>query len=121
MKKQVRWIKQYAYALELGDIQVRIVKEPGVFWLANYGPGDLTLNLGRLGYAWFDEFPSNLERVVDLMIHEFGHHYSPDHLSEDYYKALTMLAAKSTLLALTMPNSFQVPDDLSRDFCTKCG
>ena len=26
--------------------------------------------------------------VNELLIHEYGHHYEGDHLSEDYYKAL---------------------------------
>jgi hypothetical protein len=66
----------------------------------------LTLNLAKLGHGWFDAFPANLQEVIDLMIHEFGHHDCSDHLSEDYYRALTRLGAKSTLLALTNPGVF---------------
>ena len=106
MTRQVAWIKRYALALKLGAIGVRIAREPLVHWCANYGPGCLTLNLAKLGHSWFDAFPANLQEVIDLMIHEFGHHDCSDHLSEDYYRALTRLGAKSTLLALTNPGVF---------------
>ena len=29
-----------------------------------------------------------------LLIHEFGHHFEKDHLSESYYDALTNIAAR---------------------------
>ena len=41
-----------------------------------------------------------LERVNDLLIHEYGHHYASDHLSSKYHDALTDLGAKLTRAAL---------------------
>jgi len=41
------------------------------------------------------------------LIHEFGHHYSSDHLSEDYYRALCKVGARIVRLALTKPEMFQ--------------
>jgi hypothetical protein len=91
----------------LGEtISVKIVIEPMIFWGANYGGNELTLNVGRLGHRFFNEFPGNIQEVMDLLIHEYGHQYSSDHLSEAYYSALTRLGAKSTLLALRQPALF---------------
>ena len=89
-------------------ISCTIVREPTVNWAANYGIGSLTMNLGKLGHRFFDEFPGNIEQVIDLAIHEFGHEYSGNHLSEDYYHALTRLGAKCTMLALKEPAFFNI-------------
>jgi hypothetical protein len=37
--------------------------------------------------------------VVRLLIHEFGHDYSGDHLSSQYHEALCRIGAKLFLLA----------------------
>jgi len=71
---------------------------------AAYGGRRLQLSTGRLGRAWF-RGPLR-EEQLDLVLHEFGHHYSDDHLSRDYYKALTRLGAKAAFLALTTPCLF---------------
>lgn len=85
---------------------VRFVREPSVYWMANFGTTiGLCLNYSRLGKKWF-ESPNRDERVLDLLIHEFGHAYSADHLSEAYHDALTMLGAKAVNLALTDPTFF---------------
>lgn len=59
---------------------------------ATYGPGRLSFNKLRLGGHWFD-LKSNREAIDALLIHEFGHHYSFDHLSRDYYDALCKISA----------------------------
>jgi hypothetical protein len=66
----------------------------------------LTLNLGRLGHKFFDHGIS--DDVNDLLIHELGHHWSGDHLSDDYHRALTRLGAKMVRLALEHPELFRV-------------
>ncbi|MBU8546147.1 MULTISPECIES: ATP-binding protein [Roseomonadaceae] len=77
-------------------IEVRIAVDADVKWLACYGPAGLMyLNKHRLGVKFFLEGPS--ERVLDLLIHELGHEYSGDHLSSDYYDALTKLGARLAL------------------------
>ena len=43
---------------------------------------------------------------VDLLIHELGHHYESSHLSEKYHKAITKMAGKVAVLALTKPEVF---------------
>jgi len=37
--------------------------------------------------------------VVNCYIHEFGHEYSPDHLSAEYHEALCRIGAKLYSLA----------------------
>ena len=84
---------------------VRIVKEPNVSWGANYGPGSLALNYGRLGRNWFARHKWD-EEVLDLLIHEFVHHTVSDHLSERFHKTATKLGAKCVGLALEYPREF---------------
>ena len=45
--------------------------------------------------------------VNDLLIDEFGHHFAGDHLSTDYYNALTKLGARMVRLALEKPDLFR--------------
>ena len=73
--------------------------------------GGLTVNVGRLGYEWFNRAPADTADIIDLLIHEFGHYYKKhpkmdDHLSSDYYNALTALAGRATVLALQQPKLF---------------
>jgi hypothetical protein len=68
---------------------------------AAYGSGRLDFNLLRLGHRWFEQGPT--EDVDRLLIHEFGHEFSPDHLSEDYHEALCRLGAGMKRLALEKP------------------
>jgi hypothetical protein len=70
---------------------------------ASYGNGDLTFNKFRLGAKWFEQGIS--EDVVELLIHEFGHEYSPDHLSDQYHEALCQIGAK--MFSLGRQNQLQ--------------
>jgi hypothetical protein len=72
---------------------------------ACYGPGDLHFNLFRLGHKWFEQ--GITEEVDRLLIHEFGHQYSGDHLSEEYHDALCLLGAKLKKLALEKPEALK--------------
>lgn len=99
MKRIVKYAKGLAWKLLDCDIQVDVVSKATWPYAATYGPGHLTFNLGRLGYAWFEDGPR--EDVDRLLIHEFGHHFSPDHLSGEYHDALCSLGAKLTQLALS--------------------
>jgi len=90
---------------ELLDTTPRVdfVRDLGWRFGAVYGQGVLTVNLSRLGRAFFD----GMEGQLDLLIHEYGHHYCGDHLSDDFYRALTKLGARMTMLALKKPECFQ--------------
>jgi hypothetical protein len=75
------------------------------FFAACYGAGRLDFNLLRLGHRWFEQGAS--EDVDALLIHEFGHQYSGDHLSGDYYEALCKLGAGLKKLALERPDAMR--------------
>ena len=87
-----------------GAVSVKIVNRFREHHAAWYGNRVLTFNLARLGHAWFNE---GIRQEVDrLLIHEFGHHASADHLSKEYHDALCKLGAKLTEIALTEPAFF---------------
>jgi len=99
-----------AYACFLGEalmgvkIVVSVVRTTNNF-LACYGKGRLDLNLNHLGRKWFEQGVT--EDVDRLLIHEFGHQYSGDHLSEDYHEALCQLGARLKRLALEQPEALR--------------
>jgi len=72
---------------------------------AAYGGRRLDFNLLRLGHRWFEQGPT--EDVDRLLIHEFGHETSGDHLSEDYHEALCRLGAGMKRLALEKPEELR--------------
>jgi hypothetical protein len=100
----VHHVKRMALATWLAQelmgvsIQVTIANDIGWPFAAAYGDRGLILNQGRLGKAWFRD--SADEKHLDLLLHEFGHEYSSDHLSSQYYKALTRLGGKLAMVAL---------------------
>lgn len=54
--------------------------------------GRVTFHVESLGRDWFSD--NHDEKIDDLMIHEFGHHFESNHLSNAYHQALTRLGAK---------------------------
>jgi len=100
----VAFAREFGEALLERPVQVRVATDVKWPFNAAYGPGRLTLNLGRLGHSWFAEVD---EDVIDLLVHEFGHEWETDHLSRGYYKALTMLAGRTWRLALDRPELFE--------------
>lgn len=88
--------------LEGKKISVRLVSETTWPFAATYGPsGTLTFNVGRLGRAFFDH--PDAREILDLLVHEFGHEYASNHLSEDYYNALTKIAARLAIAVRAAP------------------
>ena len=83
---------------------VRVVDTPNSF-LACYGGRRLDLNLWHLGHRWFEQGVT--EDVDRLLIHEFGHQYSGDHLSSVYHEALCRLGARLKRLALEKPETLK--------------
>ncbi len=88
----------------LGDaIIIQFVRDPAWCFGGTFGPnGILVTNLSRIGGS----FLSDLEKQLDFLIHEFAHYFYRDHLSDEYYKTLTKLGAKMTLLAIEHPEFF---------------
>lgn len=85
------------------EISVTFANDPQWPFSATYGPGRLTLNVGRLGRTWFS-LSQNRREINALLIHEFGHHYSMDHLSQEYHDALCRIGAAMVELAAETEN-----------------
>ena len=47
------------------------------------------------------------EENLSFLIHELGHYYQGDHLSNDYFEALTDLGARLALAVATEPSLVQ--------------
>lgn len=105
MNRIVEYAADLAKELLGAPILIRIASKVTWPYAATYGPGNLTFNLGRLGHAWFNMGPN--EQVDELLIHEFAHHYSSDHLSEEYHDALCRLGARLATLTLSKPELFK--------------
>src|SRR5581483_3582635 len=86
------------------DLAVTVVRTTNNF-AACYGQGRLDLNLFRLGHRWFEKGAT--EEVDRFLIHEFGHQYCGDHLSEKYHEALCRLGARLKRLALEKPETLR--------------
>lgn len=104
MRRVVKYAKGLSWKLLGVTVDVDIVSEVTWPYGATYAPGILTFNLGRLGHDWFERGPA--AHVDRLLIHEFGHHFSGDHLSEAYHDALCKLGAALGKLALEDPAFF---------------
>lgn len=61
------------------------------------------LNLNKLGHRWFDQ--PDVVKIDALLIHEYAHHYSMDHLSSKFYDACCSIGArmKASATDLTFP------------------
>jgi hypothetical protein len=92
----MREVEQHAMAIAREvlkrEISVTFANDAAWPFSATYGPGRLTFNVGRLGRKWFS-LARNRKGINALLIHEFGHEYSSDHLSEDYHDALCRIGA----------------------------
>jgi hypothetical protein len=97
MRAKADYAMKLATLLIHNQITVQMVSTSNGF-LACYGNGILMFNVKRLGKKWFET--QDLEPVDELLIHELGHHFSMDHLSEEYHNALCQLGAKLKRLAL---------------------
>lgn len=108
LTKGMRHLRDYAKALAkelmFVNITVNFVHTTNGF-AACYGGRTLDFNVFRLSRAWFDG-GRNLDKDR-LIIHEFGHEYESNHLSEKYHEALCKLGAKMVELALKKPDFFK--------------
>ena len=74
------------------SLKVVFLRSPNASVLADYGHGQLRFNLSKFSDSHFQNGPS--ERDLALIIHEFGHQFSGNHLSSVYYDALCTLGAR---------------------------
>jgi hypothetical protein len=105
MQQVARYAAAIGSELLACNVHVTIVRHADWPYAATYGKGRLTINLGRCGHAFFDN--GITDEVNDLLIHEYGHHYSSNHLDAEYYRALTSLGARMVRLALAKPELFR--------------
>ena len=75
------------------SVRVHFLNDATVGAAAFYGNGELTFNVGRLGYAWFDQDPGS-EHVVALVLHELAHERVSDHLSHAFHDECCHLGAR---------------------------
>jgi hypothetical protein len=104
MRRMVEYARFLAKELLGLAITVTVVRA-GHNFQACYGKQRLDLNLTTLGWKWFDQGAT--EEVDRLLVHEFGHQYSSDHLSEDYHDALCRLGARMKLLGMEKQNELR--------------
>jgi hypothetical protein len=103
------YAKRLAAALMGRSINVKLTNDAQASTAACYGAATLTFNVGRLGKRWFeDRTPEGRAKITDLIIHEFGHEYEPNHLDRRYLDALTRMAGKAVELALSNPEVFDL-------------
>jgi len=105
MKEVARYCEAMAEHLMDTHIQITMERERAQNYGANYGSRHLTFNVLRLGKNWFD-LKNNFQAITALMLHEFGHHESLNHLDERYHAALTKFGARLVTLALRRPDIF---------------
>ncbi len=93
-----------AIALELigRPIKVDMVDDRSWPFKGTFRRSDATLTINRSKFNR-QSFDGICEENLDFLIHELGHHYEGDHLSENYYRALSKLGAKLALIAVAKP------------------
>jgi hypothetical protein len=102
--------KFYEYARWLAEklidarISVKIASDRDWKFAAAYGKKGLIVNLAHLGRKWFENVASR--RMNALLLHEFAHEYSGDHLSSEYHETLCDLGAKLAEVAANNPARF---------------
>lgn len=106
-----RNIVEYAKALALALLELPLsvtLVDTGNRFVAAYRQSptrpNLDLNVRFLKSDWFSRGPS--VEVDELLIHEFAHQMSGDHLSSDFHDATCRLGAKLAHLARTNPVFF---------------
>lgn len=98
------YAKRIGKALMGFEPKVKLANDISWSCVGCYGGRELTINIAKVGYRWFE---GPIARINDLLIHEFGHEYSGNHLSEEYYDALTRLGGDMSQLALEKPELFK--------------
>lgn len=93
MREVAAFAQRVAEKVLSRSIVVKFCSTPHHLGGASYGPGgELVFNKFRLGADWFEG--GITDDVVQLIIHEFGHNESLDHLSSEYHEALCRIGAK---------------------------
>lgn len=102
MRKIAGYAQKLAELLFGHSIAVKFASDKSWPFNATYGGAELTFNVAHLGTFWFDRSIKD-DEVNKLLIHEFGHNFSGDHLSDDYHRGLSRIGAELMRLALEHP------------------
>lgn len=111
MKIVVAYTADVCRELTGTTVTVSILSDITAYFAACYGSQGFVFNLGKLGHRFFTEEAMNKAehptvKLNQLIIHELGHHYESNHLSEHYHDKLCELGAQMTKLAITKPQLF---------------
>jgi len=107
--KRVNFAKDVAKGVLGFEISVQIASEVTWPFSATYGGRVLTLNLGRLGNAWF-RLSNRDEKVLALLVHELAHEFAANHLSTDFHDACCRVGAGLAVWAFHNPELFKQED-----------
>lgn len=107
MRRVVTFIRKICDRIIDGGMRVRVVRDKWNRFSGWYGGGAITVNLSVVGHKFFNQFPANMSRVVDFVVHEAAHRFEANHLSDAYHKALTRMAGQLVELALEEPELFE--------------
>lgn len=118
IKAVVRYTRFVGEMLVGRPIEVGVLSTITVHWAACYGHQGFVFNLGRLGHKFFEGCVNGSmfvasQQLNELIIHELGHHFESNHLSERYHEQLCSLGARLVELALSNPGLFKRPLEAS--------
>ena len=108
----VKYATEVSSALLHRQVPVRVLSSLSAGWAACWVDNGMVLNLGRLGHAFFDACLSAggtwgpTEKLDALLLHELGHAFEGNHLSDDYHEALCALGARFAHLMRVRPDLF---------------
>lgn len=105
MQEMRTFVKHLGKVLLGIDVTVFFYTSDEATVAAQWGARTLSFNVTLLKKRWFDNGLN--EKQVDLILHEFGHHFEADHLSKKYNDALTRLGAKLAFYVAANPTLFK--------------
>lgn len=109
MRRVAEYAQRLHEVLLEGRLHVKFVKPRKRSWAACYAKCQLDFNLSSLSDTFFKRACiGERTELNDLLLHEFAHWYSGDHLDAKYHEACTMLGAQLVDLALREPKLFEV-------------
>jgi len=100
--------RRMARAVGIPDLVVVVTNDVKWPFAGCYGDGRLTINRGRLGKKFFEDFPDNRAEVVAFLTHEFAHQRVSDHLSSAYYDEICRIAGVILDRSLNDPEYFWI-------------
>lgn len=92
------------------EVQIKFANDPRWHFGGCYGAGALTVNVGRMGWKWFEgAWGERVYQWTKFLFHEFAHETVSNHLSEDFHKACCHLGATFARRIVENPQLFQAP------------